>query len=163
MRLRLTAWSVALFLASSFSVLADSMAYGSVVTIKKVELKNLKGEWVTIIEPDRRFDPTQEELGVTLVNNGRIPADPYANFRITLSQFEDRQRKTDEAQITLKSDLEPALRVMPHSFIGVWFHLNWGGDIASSGIRDAAITVDDATQTLQGDKFNFLESSGLIK
>ncbi len=133
-----------------------------VVTIKGVELKNVKGEWIMIIEPDRRFDPTQDELGVTLVNNGRVPAGLYVNFRITVSEFQNRQSKQDETWITLKSDLEPVFRVAPHSFIGVWFHLNWKGDTASSDVKDAVITVDESTQTLTGDKFHFLKTSGLL-
>lgn len=57
------------------------------ITILKVELKNEAGEWVKIIEPDRRVDLAQEEAMVAFFNNdGRVPFGSYVNFRVTISE-----------------------------------------------------------------------------
>ena len=128
---------------SSFSAFA-------VVTLKKVELKNFKNEWVTIIEPDRSVDPARRELGVTLVNNGRVPEGQYLNFRVTLSEFVDRHSKEKNTLIFLRSDLAQPLRVQRGSFIGIWFHLDWKEDVARSELSEAEVTVDETTQTING-------------
>ncbi len=57
------------------------------VTLKKFELKNNTGQWITVIEPDRPVDLAQEEAKVSLFNtSGRVPDGNYINFRITLSE-----------------------------------------------------------------------------
>jgi len=57
-----------------------------VITVVSIELKNVTGEWKTLIRPDKRIDLTEAETMFSLFNNGQIPPGNYINFRITLSE-----------------------------------------------------------------------------
>ena len=130
-----------------FFIVFPSSAF-AVITVKKVELKDSKGEWMTLIEPDRSVDPCQGELGLTFVNGGRVAEGEYLNFRMTLSEFADRRSKEEDHLILLRSDLVRPLSIRRGSFIGVWFHLSWKGSVAQSELKDAEVTVDQTTQTI---------------
>lgn len=57
-----------------------------VVTIRSLELKDSRGQWVTILEPDRMVDLVKERPQISYYNNeGRIPAGRYVNFRLKLA------------------------------------------------------------------------------
>jgi len=58
-----------------------------IITIQSVQLKNNTGQWITVIEPDRRVDLVDEEASISFFNNtGRVPPGNYINYRIVLSE-----------------------------------------------------------------------------
>lgn len=83
----LSALAFAAFLTARPPVAGAAETAKFVVTLKKVELKNNTGQWITVIEPDRRIDLVNEEASVSFFNNGgRVPPGNYINYRITLSE-----------------------------------------------------------------------------
>lgn len=70
------------------------------VTLKKFELKNNTGQWLTVIEPDRSVNLAEEEARISFFNTaGRVPDGNYINFRITLSETV-RVQGRDEIHVT---------------------------------------------------------------
>ena len=70
------------------------------VYLKKFELKNNTGQWITVIEPDRPVDLVEEEARISLFNTaGRVPDGNYINFRITISETVKVQGR-DEIHVT---------------------------------------------------------------
>ena len=102
------------------------------ITIQKLELRKESGEWVSILEPDRRVDLAATEASVSFFNNGRIPADRFKNFRLS---FEDHGRNVE---MTRKKDLEPPFEVKKGSFVNVSFEL----DLDTQKVKETHLTVD---------------------
>ncbi len=140
------------FLASAliFSVspsFAAAVPAGSVITIKSVELKNDKGQWLTIIEPDKQVDITKEESGLSFFNNNRVPPGNYVNFRIVV--FERSPKETMEVHGI--KDFMPSLEVKRGSFIGVWFQFDLRL-LPAKEIRQVTVTLDEKTVVYSGDE-----------
>ena len=110
-----------------------------VITIKSVELKNAVGEWLTVIEPDRRVDIAKEEPGLSFFNNGRVPAGEYVNFRLNLSD-------SSITEVTGSSDFQKPLTLKKGSFVGVWFSLDLKDP---ARISELSVTVDEDTRNLE--------------
>ena len=116
-----------------------------VITIKGVYLENGAGEWVKIIEPDRKVDLSQEEPVLTFFNNaGRVPAGSYQNFRVS---FYGEDLKTLH-QLTAKSNFEKGIAVKKGSFIHVSFDLRLDEKIL---VEKAKVTVDEDARELSSD------------
>lgn len=70
------------------------------VVLKKLELKNNTGQWVTVVEPDRPVNLAEEEARVSFFNTaGRVPEGHYINFRLTFSETVRIQGR-DEIHVT---------------------------------------------------------------
>ena len=116
-----------------------------VITIKGVYLRNKAGEWVKIIEPDRKVDLSREEAVITFFNNaGRVPAGSYKNFRV---EFFGEDLK-EIHQLYAKNDFEQGILVKKGSFIHVDFDLRLEGKIL---VEKAKISVDEETRELLSD------------
>lgn len=69
-----------------------------VVTIKSVFLKNLQGDWIKIIEPDKQVDLVSHEAFLSFFNrDGRIPEGKYVNIKIVLSEWVRVSGRIDQA------------------------------------------------------------------
>lgn len=110
------------------------------ITIQSVQLKNLEGQWVTIIEPDKVVDLETTEPGVSFFNNGRVPAGDYVNFRLV---FQENATKIIK-EITGKADFGPTVNVQTGSFIGVWFKYQ----LPSEEISSVSIYVDQTERAI---------------
>ncbi len=116
------------------------------VTIEKVELKNASGEWVDVIEPDKRVDLTMDEPSVSFFNNGRIAPGDYTNVRVTLIDGET-------LQVTRADDYIPPLSVKKGSFVNVSFVFNLESrPLSQESIQEAHLTVDQDERVDGGDK-----------
>ncbi len=126
----------------SFPAFAETGPAQCIMTIQSVELKNEKGEWLTVLEPDRQVDLAQEEPRVSFFNNGRVPPGNYLNFRLTV--FGRYPGRTIE--VFGKEDLKAPLVVKRGSFVGVHFKLDECG-FPPKEIRELSVTVDEVTKT----------------
>ena len=123
-------------------ILGNSAPY--VITIKGVYLKDGMGEWVKVIEPDRRVDLSQEEPVVTFFNNGgRVPAGEYQNFRVDYLSAEG-----GSAKLFSKEDFKKAVAVHKGSFVRVAFNLGLEKNIT---VKKADLTVDEDHRSLLSD------------
>lgn len=121
------------------------------ITIQKVELKNASGEWVDVIEPDRRLDLTIDEPTVSFFNNGRIAPGDYSNVRVSLISEEDGLKKVF---LERNEDYEPALSVLRSSFVNVSFEFDPAQTpmrLASETIKEVRLTVDSQERLDAGD------------
>lgn len=125
----------------------SSVSAAPVVTIQSLELKNTDQKWIDVIHPDKAVDLTQQEPGVTFINNGRIPPGRYLNFRVVFDEASEEGRS--RVLFTAKSDLNEHLDVKKTSFVGVRFRLNPENP---RDVYQAKITVDASSQTLTGDQ-----------
>jgi hypothetical protein len=109
-----------------------------VITLDQVELKNAKGEWVSVVRPDKIVDLSKEEPAVRFFNNGRIPAGAYSNVRVHFT--ENGKRWTLERA----ADYEPALPIKKGTFVGVSFAFEPPSPETVSGdaIKEVTLTVD---------------------
>ena len=130
------------FLCCFISSLAASEPTRHRITIHSVQLKNLEGQWVTIIEPDKVVDLETTEPGISFFNNGRVPAGDYVNFRLV---FQENATKIIK-EITGKADFVPAVNVQKGSFIGVWFKYQ----LPSEEIGSVSIYVDQTERAIPG-------------
>ncbi len=74
------------FLMSCSQCFAVGDASQCVATVKKIELKNKAGDWVTLTDAEQKFDLFSQNPSITVVNKGKIVPDVYVNCRITLSE-----------------------------------------------------------------------------
>lgn len=155
------------FLAGSASW-AVSDPTSCVITIKSVQLKSDKGQWITVIEPDHEVDIVKEEPGLSFFNRGRVPEGKYTNFKLTLleavkvtdagGRFCTAVRPTGGApgaiEISGAKDFEEPIRLKKGSFIGVWFSVDLKGTIEGNLFRvpekvsGLTITVDENSRNL---------------
>jgi len=87
----LGARGAALFILSGlFLNTWDAFAAGEAthywVTVKKIEFRNLSGQWVTAMEPNKAIDLVDPESKFSFQNGGKIPPGDYEIFKITLSE-----------------------------------------------------------------------------
>lgn len=121
------------------------------VTIEKVELKSSSGEWVDVIEPDRRLDLTVDEPTVSFFNNGRIAPGGYSNVRVSLISEEGTRKKLF---LERKIDYSPSLVVRNGSFVNVFFRFDLERlpmRLASDTIKEVNLTVDQEERHDNGD------------
>jgi hypothetical protein len=103
-RILFTVLAVFLCIAHAAPAFAAGAATKFIVTVRKLELKDVSGKWVTLAEPDTTTDLLADEPLLLMTNDGSVPPGTYVNFRITLSetvQFsgKDDQNKTKEGGI----------------------------------------------------------------
>ncbi len=79
----LAAWLCAAYMPPAF---AEGDATRFIVTVKKVEFKDISGNWVKIAEPETDADLLADDPLFLATNDGSIPSGTYVNFRITLSE-----------------------------------------------------------------------------
>ncbi len=114
-------------------------------TVKRVDLKNDQGEWITVIEPDKAIDIENDPLSISFFNSGRIPAGNYENFRVVLSEHfqfsgEDHGNFTTEGgELELRGDAKLAK--------------NLPGIITA--FKEKAPTWNDKTEGMMKEHFNF--------
>ncbi len=96
------------------------------VTIEKVELESASGEWIKVIEPDRKVDLLTEEPEVHFFNNGRVAPGSYTNVRVQL-RLDDHPHPSFFSR---KTDYDPPVAINKGDFIGVRFYFDF-----SSGKR----------------------------
>ena len=77
-------FALAIFCGGERAFAGDPAYLG--VTIKKVQLKNRNGDWVTLAEPNKTIDLRGDEPVAEFVNKNRVPAGEYVNVKITLSE-----------------------------------------------------------------------------
>ena len=154
---------LAVALAISNSAIAADPNFASesflapyVIIIKGVYLKNDSGEWIKVIEPDRRVDLSQEEAAVTFFNNaGRVPAGSYKNFRVDFFSAEDPaclpDRQGSARRLSSKNDLEKAVMVNKGSFIRVAFDLQLDKTIA---VQSADLAVGEDARKFLADSLS---------
>lgn len=107
------AFSILLFLAASFA--AAPLHAEPVVHLRKFELKNDAGAWVSVIEPDRLVDLAEEQAKVSFFNTtGRVPEGRYVNFRLTLA---DDTRTNAVFSVTRAADFAEPLAIRKGSFL----------------------------------------------
>jgi hypothetical protein len=123
------------------------------ITIEKVELKSARGEWLTVIEPDRRLDLAEEEPRVTFFNNGRIPAGDYTNVRLALMAEE---ASTKKVTLERKTDYDPPLSIKKGAFVNVSFALDLerASRVSADTVRRVNVTVDQDERVDGGDNIN---------
>jgi hypothetical protein len=121
------------------------------VTIEKVELKNASGEWMDVIEPDRRLDLTKDEPTVSFFNNGRIAPGDYSNVRVSLISEEGARKKVF---LERKTNYSPALSVRKGSFVNVSFEFDPNQTpfrLESETVKEVRLTVDEDERLDGGD------------
>ena len=121
------------------------------ITIQKLELKNDRGEWLTILEPDHRVDLNNTEAAVSFFNNGRVPPGSFKNFRIT---YEDHGKS---AEMSRKTDWTPPFQVKNGSFVNVSFKL----DLDSKKVKETHLVVDQEEWTDSGDNIEMHSQNNL--
>lgn len=124
------------FLFCSIYAGASFSAEPFFVTIQKVDLKNEFGEWVTVMEPDKKVDLAQDEPSVSFFNNGRVPPGKYVNVRVRL----------DQGLISRIKDYALPLDIKKGSFVNVAFGFDFSGISRSLGqdnFKQIQLTVDD--------------------
>ena len=144
--------SVLCLLSSVLSVAAEPFF----ITIEKVELKNASGEWVDVVEPDRRLDLAAEEPTVSFFNNGRIAPGDYTNVRVTLIDVGADFMPAQRAATTIlerKNDYAPPLLIKKGSFVNVSFLFDLGSlpQLNEETIKEVRVTVDDQERLDAGD------------
>ena len=75
-----------IFLSMTAPCFAVGDASQCVMTVKKIELKNTAGDWVTLTEAEHKLDLFSQDPAITVENKGKIPAGVYVNCRVTLSE-----------------------------------------------------------------------------
>jgi hypothetical protein len=75
-----------LFLGTSKACFAAGDASQCVMTVKKIELKNKAGDWMTLTDEKAKLDFFLPDPTIVVVNKGKIPPGIYVNCRITLSE-----------------------------------------------------------------------------
>ncbi len=131
-------------LLSSFSFLAHAEPF--FVTIEKVELKNTAGEWVTVIEPDKKVDLSQGEATVSFFNNGRVVPGKYINVRVRL----------DKGLVSRAADYTSPLDIKKGSFVNVSFEFDLNDKeerkLLAENFKQIQLTVDDDERLDGADK-----------
>ncbi len=115
------------------------------VTIQKVELKNAAGEWVTVIEPDKKVDLAQSEPSVSFFNNGRVAPSRYVNVRVQL----------DKGVLVRSEDYEVPLNIKKGSFVNVEFGFDFTKQVKNlsrDNFKQIHVTVDEDERIDGGDK-----------
>ncbi len=116
------------------------------VTIEKVELKNTTGEWVTVIEPDKKVDLSQGEAAVSFFNNGRVHPGKYINVRVRL----------DKGLVSRAADYSPPLDIKKGSFVNVSFEFDLNNKeerkLVAENFKQIQLTVDDDERLDGADK-----------
>ncbi len=124
---------------------SNSFSGPYVIIIKGVYLKNDAGEWIKVIEPDRKVDLSREEAVVTFFNNaGRVPAGSYKNFRVDFFSAGD---SNSVRKLLSKDDFERVVAVGKGSFIRVAFDLKLEQSLA---VEKADLTVGEDERKLLG-------------
>jgi hypothetical protein len=139
-------------------------AQARVVTIDRVELKNPEHHWLVIAEPDHAVDLSNQELGFSFFNKGKVPPGSYINFRVLFSEttLEDGEKgnfKTNPVsrmELTAAGDLSDPLTVKEGSFIGVWFKLN-SRDWPSKEVTEMTLTIDEAAHVYHSEGIKIVE------
>lgn len=116
---------------------------GEIVTVQSVELKTSDNRWITVIEPDKQVDLTQEEPLVNFINNGRIPPGFYKNFKVV---FDVSGIEREKIYFSSFEDWMKPVEVKKTSFIAVRFGLNLEDP---KDVRWTRVTVDADTRILQ--------------
>lgn len=79
-----------IFLTSSLWRIKPCFASGDathcIITVKKVWLKNVSGDWVSVDLPEHQVDLTQEEPIFSFVNYKKVPRGKYVNFKVVISE-----------------------------------------------------------------------------
>ena len=121
------------------------------ITIDQVELKDIGGQWVSVLRPDRRLDITQEEPVVRFFNNGRIPAGEYTNVRVRFTAEEDGGK---EMTLERTEDYSPPLTVKKGTFVGVTFSFDWkaGERLSERSVKEVKLITDQDERIDGGDK-----------
>ena len=117
----------------------SARAEESVITVESVALKNTKGEWVTVLRPDKKINLETTEPSLSFFNKGNVPPGDYVNFKVVLY---GTSAAGGEKAVLAKQDLAPIV-VKRSSFVRVWFE---GHSLES--IQELGITVDDTTARL---------------
>ena len=165
-------FSLVTLFSSSSDVFAAGDPSACVVTIKSVQLQKESGEWITVIEPDRRVDLVNQEPTVSFFNNGRrVPPGNYNNFKIfllrTIKAKDDKgidviyEAPHEEIVIDGNRNFLESAQVKRQSFVSVWFELNLSGLIDHSDsevsfspphtVKQAVVTVDDKQIVIPGE------------
>ena len=142
-----------MFLAAALLCTPAETAEPLFITIDRVALKSISGEWVTVIRPDKRLDLTQEEPVVRFFNNGRIPAGEYSNVRV---EFTAEHAPSKKMVLERAQDYRPSLPVKKGTFIGVTLSFDWekARDFSSGSVKEVRLVVDQAERVDGGDKIN---------
>ena len=74
------------FLGFSNLSFAAGDAVKCVVTIKKVLLKKVSGDWIPVPDSAREADLSKEEPVLSFINYNKVPSGKYVNFKIVLSE-----------------------------------------------------------------------------
>ena len=121
------------------------------ITLDRVELKNAAGEWVTVLQPDRRLDLMQEEPAVRFFNNGRIPNGKYSNVRVSFTA-EEPVRKMMKLERT--KDYKPAVAIKKGTFIGVAFLFDRLGEapLSAETVKEVRLVADQEEHIDGGEK-----------
>ncbi len=108
-------------------------------------MKDGMGQWVKVIEPDRRVDLSKEEAVVSFFNNGgRVRAGGYKNFRIDFFDGNLNKART----LSAKNDFEKVIEVKRGSFVYVSFSLVMKERVA---VEKARVDVDEDSRELLAD------------
>lgn len=140
-RVRMPVWArakvwVIVFLFCSVYADVSFSAEPFFVTIQKVELKSAGGEWVTVMEPDKKVDLALDEPSVSFFNNGRVPPGKYVNVRVQL----------DQGLISRIEDYALSLDIKKGSFVNVSFGFDLAGSSRSLGqdnFKQIQLTIDE--------------------
>lgn len=143
--LHLSVFAAICFLSTVRCPLSAEASDPFFVTIQKVELKNAAGEWVTVIEPDKKVDLAQDEPSVSFFNNGRVEPGRYVNVRVRL----------DRGVLVRSEDYEAPLSIKKGSFVNVMFGFDFtkqAKDLSQDNFKQIHVTVDEDERTDGGDK-----------
>ncbi|PIU40066.1 MAG: hypothetical protein COT00_03640 [Candidatus Omnitrophica bacterium CG07_land_8_20_14_0_80_50_8] len=66
---------------------ASGDASRCIVTVKKVLLKNISGEWITVSTPEYEYSLLSDDVIFSCVNYKRVPRGKYVNFKLVLSEI----------------------------------------------------------------------------
>ena len=126
---------------------ADGDAEQFIVTVLKVEFKDVSGKWVKIAEPNRSADLLADDPLLQMTNKGSIPPGTYVNFRITLSetiQFSgsDGENKTMAGGILTLGGTAPKSSDMPRNDIRTFVQDAPTWNTASQGLVTEYLNLD---------------------
>ena len=145
----LTAFCLAAVLGISPLFAAGATEYK--VYLKKLELKNHDGRWMTVIEPDRAADLVEEEAKISFFNSaGRVPDGNYINFRLT---FEEAEGKRATRIISRKWDIPEPVAVRKGSFIyALAIPVLGGSPLEFRSVERVRLTVDERSTDMAADE-----------
>lgn len=156
-----------LFCATAFAATDPASC---IVTVQRVELKDDRGRWMSVVEPDHQADLVTQAAGFSFFNNGRVVPGSYINFRVTLlpdvkfstpdgRQFSARVASSDKG-VTIEGtdDFKEPFRVKNGDYIAVWFALDLTGTLSDemlppvftppAQVKHATVVIGEAERSI---------------